>query len=145
MENNYNRLEVIDQTGRVLVINECSDVELQVQDDGKTLKILLKNTGFKPHREDYSKIFYYAENNFNIDDPNDLFFNTDILIWRSVNEFYLGSALFEYCPEGMEYNQWLEKLTKEEISKYVKRDKAEIIIAKYMLENKYSELFIDNR
>lgn len=36
------RVEVIDQTGRVYVTNEASMVEVQVQDNGMTLKILLK-------------------------------------------------------------------------------------------------------
>jgi len=143
MENNYNRVEVIDQTGRILVINECSDVELNIQDDGKTLKIFLKRSGFMPHREDCDEIFSYVRDNFDINDTNGLFFDTGVLNPYHVNVFYLGNACFERQPESMEYNEWLGSLSKEEILKFDNHDKAQIIIAKYMLDNKYDELFIE--
>lgn len=36
------KLEVIDESGRVYVYNECK-IELSYQDDGRTLKIFVKN------------------------------------------------------------------------------------------------------
>ena len=35
----FNRLEVIDHNGRSYVNNNCSNIEMSVQDNGKTLKI----------------------------------------------------------------------------------------------------------
>ena len=41
-DKNINRFEVIDETGRVIVRHGVS-VELNYQDDGKTLKVFLKD------------------------------------------------------------------------------------------------------
>ena len=41
-DKNINRFEVIDETGRVIVRHGVS-VELNYQDDGKTLKVFLKS------------------------------------------------------------------------------------------------------
>jgi len=42
MDRDINRFEVIDETGRVIVRHGVS-VELNYQDDGKTLKVFLKS------------------------------------------------------------------------------------------------------
>jgi hypothetical protein len=39
-----NRVEVIDSSGRVYVAMDATDVEIALQDGGKTLKLFLKNT-----------------------------------------------------------------------------------------------------
>lgn len=41
---NVNRVEVIDNTGRKYVKYNVENVELDVQDDGKTLKVFVKYT-----------------------------------------------------------------------------------------------------
>jgi len=43
MEPIITRVEIIDENGRVYVNNSCTHVELSHQDDGRTLKIFLKN------------------------------------------------------------------------------------------------------
>ena len=45
-----NRFEVIDETGRVIVRHGVS-VELNYQDDGKTLKVFLQDIKLKGHHE----------------------------------------------------------------------------------------------
>tara|TARA_R110000772_G_scaffold94409_2_gene192278 strand:+ start:1062 stop:1259 length:198 start_codon:yes stop_codon:yes gene_type:complete len=45
-----NRFEVIDETGRVVVKYDVS-VELNYQDDGKTLKVFLKDKKLRGHHE----------------------------------------------------------------------------------------------
>ena len=45
-----NRFEVIDETGRVIVKYDVS-VELNYQDDGKTLKVFLKDKKLRGHHE----------------------------------------------------------------------------------------------
>ena len=45
-----NRFEVIDETGRVIVKYDVS-VELNYQDDGKTLKVFLKDKKLRGHYE----------------------------------------------------------------------------------------------
>ena len=48
-DKNINRFEVIDETGRVIVRHGVS-VELNYQDDGKTLKVFLKDIKLRgPH------------------------------------------------------------------------------------------------
>jgi hypothetical protein len=37
-----NRVEVIDQTGRIFVMCDLTDVQVSVQDDGQTLKVFCK-------------------------------------------------------------------------------------------------------
>ena len=49
-DKNINRLEVIDETGRVVVKYDVS-VELLYQDDGKTLKVFLKDKKLRGHHE----------------------------------------------------------------------------------------------
>ena len=49
-DKNINRFEVIDGTGRVIVRHGVS-VELNYQDDGKTLKVFLKDTKLRGHHE----------------------------------------------------------------------------------------------
>lgn len=39
--NDITRFEVIDQNGRRLVLNDVTDVRLDYQDDGRTLKVFL--------------------------------------------------------------------------------------------------------
>jgi hypothetical protein len=39
---NFNRIEVIDNTGRKYVKYDVENVQLHVQDDGKTLKVFVK-------------------------------------------------------------------------------------------------------
>jgi hypothetical protein len=41
---NFNRIEVIDNTGRKYVKYDVENVQLHVQDDGKTLKVFVKYT-----------------------------------------------------------------------------------------------------
>ena len=45
-----NRFEVIDETGRVIVKYDVS-VELNYQDDGRTLKVFLKDKKLRGHHE----------------------------------------------------------------------------------------------
>jgi|TARA_B110000977_G_scaffold23085_1_gene27766 hypothetical protein len=45
-----NRFELIDETGRVVVKYDVS-VELNYQDDGKTLKVFLKDKKLRGHHE----------------------------------------------------------------------------------------------
>ena len=47
-DKNINRFEVIDETGRVIVRHGVS-VELNYQDDGKTLKVFLKDIKLRGH------------------------------------------------------------------------------------------------
>ena len=49
-DKNINRFEVIDETGRVIVRHGVS-VELNYQDDGKTLKVFLKDIKLRGHHE----------------------------------------------------------------------------------------------
>mgnify|MGYP001431543545 FL=1 len=49
-DKNINRFEVIDETGRVIVRHGVS-VELNYQDDGKTLKVFLKDIKIRGHHE----------------------------------------------------------------------------------------------
>ena len=49
-DKNINRFEVIDETGRVIVRYGVS-VELNYQDDGKTLKVFLKDIKLRGHHE----------------------------------------------------------------------------------------------
>jgi len=49
-DKNINRFEVIDETGRVIVRHGVS-VELNYQDDGKTLKVFLKDIKLIGHHE----------------------------------------------------------------------------------------------
>ena len=49
-DKNINRFEVIDETGRVIVRQGVS-VELNYQDDGKTLKVFLKDIKLRGHHE----------------------------------------------------------------------------------------------
>ena len=49
-DTNINRFEVIDETGRVIVRHGVS-VELNYQDDGKTLKVFLKDIKLRGHHE----------------------------------------------------------------------------------------------
>ena len=49
-DKNINRFEVIDETGRVIVRHGVS-VELNQQDDGKTLKVFLQDIKLKGHHE----------------------------------------------------------------------------------------------
>ena len=42
------RFEVIDQDGRRLVLNHVSDVRLDYQDDGRTLKVFLHDDAKSP-------------------------------------------------------------------------------------------------
>ena len=49
-DKNINRFEVIDETGRVIVRHRVS-VELNYQDDGKTLKVFLQDIKLKGHHE----------------------------------------------------------------------------------------------
>jgi|TARA_B110000495_G_C22818550_1_gene477809 hypothetical protein len=49
-DKNINRFEVIDETGRVIVRHGVS-VELNYQDDGKTLKVFLQDIKLKGHHE----------------------------------------------------------------------------------------------
>ena len=49
-DKNINRFEVIDETGRVVVKYDVS-VELNYQDDGKTLKVFLKDKKLRGHHE----------------------------------------------------------------------------------------------
>ena len=50
MDRDINRFEVIDETGRVIVRHGVS-VELNYQDDGKTLKVFLKDIKIRGHHE----------------------------------------------------------------------------------------------
>jgi len=43
------RLEVIDQTGRLLVLNSVEAVTFSLQDDNRTCKIFLLNNNPKPN------------------------------------------------------------------------------------------------
>ena len=38
------RVEVITNNGRELVLNECSNVQVSLQDDGQTIKVFLFST-----------------------------------------------------------------------------------------------------
>ena len=49
-DKNINRFEVIDETGRVIVRHGVS-VELNYQDDGKTLKVFLQDIKLRGHHE----------------------------------------------------------------------------------------------
>jgi hypothetical protein len=49
-DKNINRFELIDETGRVVVKYDVS-VELNYQDDGKTLKVFLKDKKLRGHHE----------------------------------------------------------------------------------------------
>jgi hypothetical protein len=49
-DKNINRFELIDETGRVIVRHGVS-VELNYQDDGKTLKVFLQDIKLKGHHE----------------------------------------------------------------------------------------------
>ena len=49
-DKNINRFEVIDETGRVIVRHGVS-VELNYQDDSKTLKVFLKDIKLRGHHE----------------------------------------------------------------------------------------------
>ena len=49
-DKNINRFEVIDETGRVVVKYDVS-VELNYQNDGKTLKVFLKDKKLRGHHE----------------------------------------------------------------------------------------------
>lgn len=53
VNNNINRLEVIDETGRVYVNNNINDCKLSYQDNRRTLKIFIKNTKKNISIEDY--------------------------------------------------------------------------------------------
>lgn len=45
---NVTRIEIIDQTGRAFVGYNMSDVQISMQDDGRTLKIFCKKDTTKP-------------------------------------------------------------------------------------------------
>jgi hypothetical protein len=49
-DKNINRFELIDETGRVIVKYDVS-VELNYQDDGKTLKVFLRDKKLRGHHE----------------------------------------------------------------------------------------------
>ena len=49
-DKNINRFELIDETGRVIVKYDVS-VELNYQDDGKTLRVFLKDKKLRGHHE----------------------------------------------------------------------------------------------
>ena len=49
-DKNINRFEVIDETGRVIVKYGVS-VELLYQDDGRTLKVVLRDIKLRGHHE----------------------------------------------------------------------------------------------
>ena len=49
-DKNINRFELIDETGRVIVKYDVS-VELNYQDEGKTLKVFLKDKKLRGHHE----------------------------------------------------------------------------------------------
>ena len=49
-DKNINRFELIDETGRVVVKYDVS-VELLYQDDGRTLKVVLRDIKLRGHHE----------------------------------------------------------------------------------------------
>ncbi len=87
---------------------------------------------YKKKRVDFSEIFHYAEEKFNVDwnRANDMFFNNS-LNYKSFNEFFDGTS---------EYYDGEKKFIELDES-----DKGYYIINQYMKDNDIDELFVDNR
>lgn len=81
---------------------------------------------------DFSEIFAYAEEKFNIDwnHANDMFFNHS-LTYKSYDAYDLGEPL-ECIPENTPYGELSE------------HDKGYYILNQFMVDNNLEEIFVKN-
>jgi site-specific DNA-adenine methylase len=94
----------------------------------------------KDYKTDFSEIFNYANDEFNIEwnPANDVFFGNS-LDYKSYNE-YTQSDLLECCTTDPDKHSF----TKSEINKMTNNDKSFAIILHFMQANNIGFIFIKN-